>query len=157
MNLLEKLTHLLVTLGPIGYLPASGTVATVFTLLILLIFSWFDFSQLFLLRLIVPAVALSVMAIHFVLKWFPETDPPQIVLDEVVGYCFAVCIFPLKPVWLIAAAIFFRLFDILKPLGINKFEKMSGASGIVIDDLLAGFYTQIVIILICIGYDLCFR
>ncbi|MBO6621432.1 MAG: phosphatidylglycerophosphatase A [Balneola sp.] len=39
--------------------------------------------------------------------------------------------------------ILFRIFDILKPLGINKLQKYGGGSGILLDDLLAGLYALI--------------
>ncbi len=154
---LEKIVRVIVTLGPIGYLPASGTMATLFTVALLLVLSVFGLSNSILVLLILPLVALSVFLIHFGLGWFRQEDPPEIVLDEMIGYLFAVSIFPLKPFWLLIAAAIFRLFDILKPFGIRRFERLGGVAGVLLDDLLAGFYTQIVIILGCIGYDLWFR
>jgi len=156
MTIIERVAYFLATLGSIGYLPCSGTVATLITFIFLLCCYFLGF-QFYLIRFIIPLVGFSIIIIHFVLKWFSKTDPPEIVLDEVVGYCFAMSIFPLKPLWLIATAILFRIFDISKILGIGRFEKMGGAAGIILDDLLAGFYTQITIILSCIGYDLWLR
>ena len=156
MTFIERVAHFLVTLGPIGYMPASGTLATLFTLACLLFCSYLGI-QFYIIRFIIPLVGLSLILIHFVLKWFPQTDPPEIILDEVVGYFFAVSIFPLKPLWLISAAILFRLFDISKIWGIGRLEKIGGAPGILLDDLLAGFFTQVTIILGCIGYDVWFR
>ncbi|MBR2681121.1 MAG: phosphatidylglycerophosphatase A, partial [Exiguobacterium sp.] len=34
----------------------------------------------------------------------------------------------------------FRFFDILKPLGIHRFEAFPGAWGVMADDLLGGIY-----------------
>ena len=42
----------------------------------------------------------------------------------------------------------FRFFDITKFLGINKIEKLNGSLGIMLDDIVAGFYTLIIVILI---------
>lgn len=42
----------------------------------------------------------------------------------------------------------FRLFDIIKPLGINRLQNFSGGFGILLDDLAAGIYTSLAILLI---------
>ena len=46
---------------------------------------------------------------------------------------------------MIAAFALFRFFDILKPLGIRKMEKLPGGYGIMADDILSGIYGMIVI------------
>lgn len=157
MTFLEKFVLNCATLGPIGYLPASGSAATGCALLMLWSASHFGLTSFYLFHSIVLIVGLVVFIIHAALKYFDHYDPPEIVLDEVVGYFFAASIFPLKLPWLVAVALLFRFFDILKPLGIRRLEKLGGAAGIVLDDLLAGFYTWITLILSCIGYDLWFR
>jgi phosphatidylglycerophosphatase A len=157
MTYLEKFCLTCSTLGPIGYLPASGTVATVIALFVLWGASFLGLTSFYLFHSIVIFVGLSVVIIHGALKNFSHHDPSEIVLDEVVGFFFAASIFPLKLSWLIGVAVVFRFFDILKPLGIKNFEKLGGPAGIVIDDLLAGFYTWIVLLLVCMGYDLWFR
>jgi phosphatidylglycerophosphatase A len=44
----------------------------------------------------------------------------------------------------------FRIFDILKPLGIKFFEKFHGGLGIVLDDVAAACYTNVVLhLLLC--------
>jgi phosphatidylglycerophosphatase A len=42
----------------------------------------------------------------------------------------------------------FRVFDIIKPLGINRLQNFSGGLGILLDDLAAGIYTSLAILLI---------
>jgi phosphatidylglycerophosphatase A len=49
------------------------------------------------------------------------------------------------PVYLAIAFGLFRFFDILKPLGIHKIEKLPGAWGVMADDLLGGLYAAIVL------------
>lgn len=156
MTFLEKFCLTCATLGPIGYLPASGSVATGCAFLIVWGASYLGLTSFYLFNSIVLLVGSSVLIIHVALKHFAKYDPPEIVLDEVIGYFFAVSIFPLKFPWLLVIALIFRLFDILKPLGIRCFERLGGAGGIVLDDLLAGFYTWVVLILGYIGYDLWF-
>jgi phosphatidylglycerophosphatase A len=46
---------------------------------------------------------------------------------------------------LIIAFILFRVFDIAKPLGIRKLEKIQNGWGVMLDDVLAGIYANIVL------------
>jgi phosphatidylglycerophosphatase A len=39
----------------------------------------------------------------------------------------------------------FRLFDILKPLGISKLQRYPGGVGVVLDDLAAGLAVNLVL------------
>ncbi len=61
---------------------------------------------------------------------------------------------PLTIVSAIIGFALFRFFDIRKPLGINKLQKVKGGSGIMLDDILAGVYANIVLQLI-IRYGCC--
>ncbi len=66
-------------------------------------------------------------------------DPPQVVVDEVLGQWIALCaVVPGSwPSWL-AGLVLFRLFDIAKPFPIRRFERLRGGYGVVTDDLAAG-------------------
>ena len=66
-------------------------------------------------------------------------DPPQVVVDEVLGQWIALCaVVPGSwPSWL-AGLVLFRLFDIAKPFPIRRFERFEGGYGVVADDLAAG-------------------
>ena len=46
----------------------------------------------------------------------------------------------------LAAFALFRLFDIFKPLGIRKMENLKGGVGVMMDDILAGIYSLILLI-----------
>ncbi len=76
-----------------------------------------------------------------------ESDPQFIVTDEVAGMFLAVLWMPGYPAWLVAAAGFgwFRLLDILKPLGIRRLEKLGGGWGILADDLAAGALANLLV------------
>lgn len=141
------------TLGPIGYLPAPGTMATAVTVLFLYSFGLFGMRTGALVWVVVPLIGIGALIIHRALLTGDRTDPSEIVLDEVLGYCLAQSIFPLTAPWLISSAFVFRFFDILKPLGIRRCEKLPGTTGVICDDLLAGFYTQIVIVIARIGIE----
>lgn len=90
-------------------------------------------------------------AIPFVKKAMNDTqteDPGWIVIDEVCGIFMSLAFVSTASLlaypWLLAIAFgLFRFFDILKPLGIHKFEAFPGAWGVMADDLLGGIYAGI--------------
>ena len=68
-------------------------------------------------------------------------DHPAIVWDEFVGLWIALALQPTSLVWIAAAFVLFRFFDILKPWPIGWLDKrVSGGLGIMVDDVLAGLY-----------------
>jgi len=76
------------------------------------------------------------------------SDPPQVVIDEVAGF-LAATIFIHVSWWDIGIAFFvFRLFDIVKPFPVGFVDRrLHGGVGIVMDDVVAGCYTLVVLLL----------
>ena len=76
-------------------------------------------------------------------------DPSIVVVDEMVGTWIALLAVPPSLHWgyMLAAFILFRFFDILKPLGIKKMEKLPRGYGIMADDILSGIYGMTVILI----------
>jgi phosphatidylglycerophosphatase A len=72
-----------------------------------------------------------------------RNDPPEVVIDEVVGFLFTMFLLPLSLLGLILGFILFRFFDILKPYPIRYLERLRGGLGIVADDLLAALYAHL--------------
>jgi phosphatidylglycerophosphatase A len=52
---------------------------------------------------------------------------------------------PISWFTIVAAFVLFRFFDIVKPLGIRQLEKISNGWGVMMDDILAGVYANIVL------------
>jgi phosphatidylglycerophosphatase A len=78
-------------------------------------------------------------------KILDRGDPGIVVIDEIVGMLIGLIGTPLKVVPLIAAFIIFRFFDILKPFPVGWADAhLHGGLGIVLDDVLAGIYTLLV-------------
>jgi phosphatidylglycerophosphatase A len=75
-------------------------------------------------------------------------DPSQVVIDEIVGIWISVIFLPPGWIPLVLAFVFFRLFDIYKPLFIRRAERLKGGWGIMADDVVAGIYTNVSIQLI---------
>ncbi|MGA2585248.1 MAG: phosphatidylglycerophosphatase A [Tepidisphaeraceae bacterium] len=142
----------LVTMGGVGYLPASGTFASLLTCLIL----WPIFLAIgpsIIWRSAIAAGGLLLVSILNVLlgKWavgfFGEEDPGKFVLDEAAGICLTVIGLPTNhPVWMILLAAFlaFRVFDITKPPPARQLESLPHGWGILLDDLAAAVYANLV-------------
>lgn len=76
-------------------------------------------------------------------KW--GHDSAKVVVDEIAGMYLSLIFLPKN--WMLVAVAFllFRFFDIAKPFFIRKAEKLKSGFGVMADDLLAGFYTQILL------------
>ena len=73
-------------------------------------------------------------------------DHPAIVWDEIVGYAIAMFALPFEWPYVLAAFVLFRFFDIVKPWPIGWVDKqLTGGSGIMMDDVLAGVASSVVI------------
>ena len=104
--------------------------------------------------------AYSLYAIETLEREFEEKDARQIVIDEVIGQ--TIPIFFIEYItflqnqsfgadfYLYVASFFlFRFFDILKPFPIRYFDKnYKNSFGILFDDVLAGIYTLVVLLLL---------
>jgi phosphatidylglycerophosphatase A len=75
-------------------------------------------------------------------------DPSAIVIDEMVGMWISLLWVPFRWPYLLAGFVLFRVFDIWKPLGIRRIERWKGGWGVMMDDVLAGVYANIVLQLI---------
>lgn len=76
-------------------------------------------------------------------------DPSRVVVDEMVGVWIPLLAVPYSVNWywyVLAAFILFRAFDIVKPLGVRKMESLPGGVGVMMDDILAGVYSLILLI-----------
>ncbi|MDR0989593.1 MAG: phosphatidylglycerophosphatase A [Prevotellaceae bacterium] len=74
-------------------------------------------------------------------------DPSRVVVDEMVGVWIALLAVPAGSLMYGAAAfVLFRLFDIFKPLGIRRMERLPGGVGVMMDDVLAGVYSFVLLI-----------
>ena len=78
-------------------------------------------------------------------RLFGERDSSAIVLDEILGMIATMFGNPTGWSWLIAGFMLFRLFDIIKPWPASWFDRMQGGAGVMLDDLAAAFYANIVL------------
>ncbi|MBI4369102.1 MAG: phosphatidylglycerophosphatase A [Elusimicrobia bacterium] len=69
---------------------------------------------------------------------YAKKDDPRIVIDEFAGYLWAAAWLPKTWTVMIAAFAVFRIFDVWKPLGIRRLEKLPKGWGCVADDVASG-------------------
>ena len=126
-----------------GLLPfAPGTFGTLVALPFALGLSRLDVSY----RALCMAglIALAVWSSDLSERLLKKKDPRQVVIDEVAGFLLIPVLLPLSWFTLACGFILFRLFDILKPFPIKRLEQaFKGGVGVVIDDLAAGLYAYI--------------
>lgn len=133
------------TLGIIGYLPAPGTAASIFCLpLVYLISQLGSLLYLFSTLLI---LFISFFIADKALVAFKNADPPEIVIDELVGILITFLFIKVSILNLLLGLVLFRIFDIFK-LGLKKVEKLPWCYGLILDDVLAGAYSCILLHLI---------
>ncbi len=78
-----------------------------------------------------------------------KNDPKEIVIDEFIGQSLVLVLLPLTYQNYILGFIFFRFFDIYKPMPINYFEeKYQNAFGVIFDDIIAAGYALLAIYII---------
>ena len=72
-------------------------------------------------------------------------DPKQFTLDEFVGTWIAFMYLPDSIGLIIGTFIIWRVLDIFKPYPANKVESIKGGLGIMLDDVVSGMYSLIII------------
>jgi len=79
-------------------------------------------------------------------KILKKEDPAEIVIDEIAGLIVTFVGIPFTLKTAMAGFILFRTFDILKPFPIRTIEKkVAGGSGVVLDDVMAGIYGNLIL------------
>lgn len=136
-----NLSKAIATVFGIGFLrKGGGTAASVAYCLIWIIFPHRFFILELLLTLLVVTIGVwSASKVEIV--W--GVDSSKVVIDEVAGMMIALFFVPVKVEYVITALVLFRFFDILKPLGIKKMEKLPAGWGVMADDILSGIYVLI--------------
>ncbi len=72
-------------------------------------------------------------------------DSSRVVIDELAGVGIALWSLPADWSYLVLAFLLFRVFDIAKPLGVKRMEKLPKGWGVMADDILAGIYANLIL------------
>lgn len=138
------LTQFFASFFYLGYSPiapgTAGTIGGVILFYLLSNFSLYIYIS-FLLGFIIFSVWVSTKASCI----FGESDPKQVVVDEVCGYLVTMFLISPSLKNIISGFFLFRLLDIVKPPPVRSSERLPGGFGIVTDDVLAGIYANIVL------------
>lgn len=129
----------------VGYLPfAPGTFGTALAIPLHMLF--ITFSLPFYALAIGCTIVAGMLAAGSAEKILDRKDPGVVVIDEVAGMLITLIGAPNNPyVWLIGFVLF-RFFDIQKPFPIGLIDKrLHGGVGIMLDDIMAGIYSLIVL------------
>jgi phosphatidylglycerophosphatase A len=132
----------------VGYSPvAPGTLGTLVAIPI----------YYFLSDIPSPLYEITLIGFFFLSVWisekaeifFVKKDDQRIVIDEIIGFLITMLWIPKTTRFIIIGFILFRFFDILKPFPIRRLERrLKGGYGVVLDDVAAGVYANIILHLI---------
>ncbi len=161
----NKIGKLIVTMfgvGLIKYFP--GTFASFITAAIYYFFYTIKLNYFLLILINLFLFFYSVWMINNLEGEFSEIDSKEIVIDEFLGQSVPILFFYIifyegsvsNTFFLIIvflSFIGFRFFDILKPYPIDYVDKkIKSGFGVILDDLIAGFFTLIVLYICIIFY-----
>jgi phosphatidylglycerophosphatase A len=129
-----------------GYSPlAPGTMGTLLAIPIYYFLSEIPF----------PLYEITLAGFFFLAVWISEKagavlgkkDDPKIVIDEMMGFFITLLWVPKAPLFILLGFILFRFFDIVKPPPIRLLERVRGGYGVVLDDVMAGVYANLLLYL----------
>ncbi|OGP89749.1 MAG: phosphatidylglycerophosphatase A [Deltaproteobacteria bacterium RBG_16_48_10] len=100
-----------------------------------------------------PLYELTLVAFFFFSSWISnqaeqywgKKDDRRIVIDEMMGFFITMLWVQKSLLFLAAGFVLFRFFDILKPFPIRRIERVKAGYGVVLDDVLAGVYANVVL------------
>ena len=159
---MKKINLLISTFFGNGYISKiPGTFTSLSTLVILyILFELMHFKNLnYILILYSITFFYSFYAVMDSATEFENKDPRQIVIDEVLGQAMPLILIvylssndliniPVE-IYYLLSFILFRFFDIIKPFPVSYFDKQhKNFFGIIMDDIMAGLYTMLIIYLL---------
>ena len=163
---MKKINFLISTFFGCGYLtkiPGSVT-SLVTTIFIYVSFEYLGYTNLkYSLFFFFVLLCYSFYAVKDSETEFINKDPRQIVIDEVLGQSMPlILLLHLNQtnqlsmqieIYYIISFFVFRFFDIIKPFPVSYFDKnFKNYFGVIMDDIMAGFYTMLVIYLISLKF-----
>ena len=141
INLKYKFSEIICTVFYIGKLPlAPGTFGSLAALI-----CWFfikpSLSDPLFLLINGGIFFLGIACSEIIVSTDNVKDPQFIVIDEWVGMWIGLYLVEHSIFWGLATFFCFRIFDIFKPGPIGEMDKMEGGIGVMMDDVVAGILT----------------
>ena len=137
------------TLGPLGHMNASGTLASLVTLPLVYWLHAITQNQILYLIYCSLLFVLGLLIVRCSLTHTRQNDDPsEIVIDEIVGCLLTFWGIGFTTKSVVIGFILFRLFDISKIAGCARAERLGGALGIMLDDVIAAILSNVLLRLI---------
>jgi phosphatidylglycerophosphatase A len=148
MHFREKAAIFLATGCFVGNIPfAPGTFGSLLGIPLCFVLSKINF--LFASLCIIGFIVFAIWTAQRAEKILQKSDPGNIVIDEIAGMTVALIGLPFNLRSVVIGFIIFRAFDIFKPYPIRRMERrLSGGVGVVLDDVVAGLYSNLVLRLV---------
>ena len=161
--MIKTLNYLFVTCFGIGSFKfAPGTIASLITTIFLYsLFHVINISNNILLILLSIIFIYSFYAVSEYIKQNDNKDPKEIVIDEFIGQSIPIYLYEVSHgtsktsqeaiLFYLYIFILFRFFDIKKPFPVNFFDKkFKNSFGVIMDDVVAGLYVVLTLIIFMI-------
>lgn len=144
-SLSKKTIHFLAFGFGSGLLPKMpgtfGTLVAIPIFFLLSFLSWYSYLVILLLM-----IGLGCYLCDVTQRDLQRKDDPRIVWDEICGFLVAMFLIPPSFFFILLGFIVFRFFDIVKPWPIGFLDqRVHGGVGVMLDDLIAGFYTLFIL------------
>ena len=143
-------------IGTIRYAPGTIT-SLITTVLLYTLFHLINFSNDVMLLILLLIFLYSFYAVAEYIKERENKDPKEVVIDEVIGQSIPIYLYEIVHgsgknsheviLFYIYIFILFRFFDIKKPFPVNIFDKkFKNSFGVILDDVIAGLYVVLTLI-----------
>ena len=161
--MIKTFNYLFVTCFGIGsFRFAPGTITSFITTIFLYsLFHIINLSNNIILIALVLIFMYSFYAVSEYIKENADKDPKEIVVDEFIGQSIPIYLYEMahgstknpqeSVLFYLYIFILFRYFDIKKPFPVNYFDKkFKNSFGVIIDDVVAGLYVVLTLIIFMI-------
>lgn len=137
------IVRLIATFFFVGYTPfIPGTLASG----VAIFFIWSLRNQPFLYILVTFVITMTGFLVSSSAeRILGQKDARQLVIDEVSGMFVSLLFLPVDLKTIFCAFILFRITDAMKVFPADRLEHLSGARGVMLDDLTAGIYTNLIL------------
>ena len=161
--MIKRINTLFVTMFGIGRIPKiPGTFGSLATVVLLYIFFHIlNLSPIIIFLFLIIIFFFSFIAVAIYIRDNTNKDPKEVVIDEFIGQSIPIYMYEISHgteksydeaiIFYGACFILFRFFDIAKPFPVNFFDKkFKNSFGVIFDDVIAGLYVVLTLIIFMI-------
>jgi phosphatidylglycerophosphatase A len=143
---MNRLALAIATAGGAGFVPiAPGTAGSAIGVLVYL--ATMHWPAVWQILLVAAVSSIGIAAATRAATLLGRKDPGQVVIDEVAGQLVTLLLTGVGTPGAVAGFLLFRVLDVLKPWPARRFEALPGGVGIMADDLMAGVYGNLILLI----------